>query len=318
MLARHDGWPIAVRQGNIWATTFHPELTEDPRVHAALCRCGALVAPASPRTRHEQDRARSLAAASCRARTRARAGRSSQMEPEAGDRALPSGSCRVLDGIATASREAPPQPTALQQRTRDAAASGVHRLRDAAGDYLAKLKAGRDRDMTQARYRILRDSYRETRQRRPRRRRHAQDGRAAAQGGRAPLDELGAVLSRRLSAAGWRPPSHSANGRSPRADPPWAAHPRSSACSRARQTRLRSGRRPGGILREYEFTFVVQPEISDEGVQAISQRFEGILAEPRLREALLRGLGPPPPRLRDPATSRRGTTRCSTSSRTGR
>jgi len=32
-------------------------------------------------------------------------------------------------------------------------------------------------------------------------------------------------------------------------------------------------------LREYEFTFVVQPEISDEGVQAISQRFEGILAQ---------------------------------------
>jgi small subunit ribosomal protein S6 len=30
-------------------------------------------------------------------------------------------------------------------------------------------------------------------------------------------------------------------------------------------------------LREYEFTFVVQPEITDEGVQAISQRFEGIL-----------------------------------------
>ena len=32
-------------------------------------------------------------------------------------------------------------------------------------------------------------------------------------------------------------------------------------------------------MREYEFTFVVQPEISDEGVQAISQRFEGILAQ---------------------------------------
>ncbi len=31
-------------------------------------------------------------------------------------------------------------------------------------------------------------------------------------------------------------------------------------------------------MREYEFTFVVQPEITDEGVQAISQRFEGILA----------------------------------------
>ena len=32
-------------------------------------------------------------------------------------------------------------------------------------------------------------------------------------------------------------------------------------------------------MREYEFTFVVQPEISDEGVQAISQRFEGILTQ---------------------------------------
>ena len=31
-------------------------------------------------------------------------------------------------------------------------------------------------------------------------------------------------------------------------------------------------------MREYEFTFVVQPEISDDGIQAISQRFEGILA----------------------------------------
>ncbi|MGH7337032.1 MAG: pyridoxal 5'-phosphate synthase glutaminase subunit PdxT [Myxococcota bacterium] len=36
VLARHDGWPIAVRQRNVWATTFHPELTDDPRVHEAL------------------------------------------------------------------------------------------------------------------------------------------------------------------------------------------------------------------------------------------------------------------------------------------
>jgi len=36
VLARHDGWPIAVRQQNVWATTFHPELTDDPRVHEAL------------------------------------------------------------------------------------------------------------------------------------------------------------------------------------------------------------------------------------------------------------------------------------------
>lgn len=32
-------------------------------------------------------------------------------------------------------------------------------------------------------------------------------------------------------------------------------------------------------MREYEFTFVVQPELSDEGVDAISARFEGVLAE---------------------------------------
>jgi len=71
---------------------------------------------------------------------------------------------QVLDDIAVASREAAPQPTALQQRTRDAAASGIQRLRDAAGDYLAKLKAGHDGEMTQARYRNLRDSFRDTRQ----------------------------------------------------------------------------------------------------------------------------------------------------------
>ena len=38
VLARLDGWPVAVRQGNVWATTFHPELTDDPRVHEALLR----------------------------------------------------------------------------------------------------------------------------------------------------------------------------------------------------------------------------------------------------------------------------------------
>ncbi len=29
-----DGTPVAVRQGNLLGTTFHPELTEDPRLHA--------------------------------------------------------------------------------------------------------------------------------------------------------------------------------------------------------------------------------------------------------------------------------------------
>ncbi|MGH0028397.1 MAG: pyridoxal 5'-phosphate synthase glutaminase subunit PdxT, partial [Myxococcota bacterium] len=31
VLARVDGWPVWVRQGRVMATTFHPELTEDPR-----------------------------------------------------------------------------------------------------------------------------------------------------------------------------------------------------------------------------------------------------------------------------------------------
>jgi 5'-phosphate synthase pdxT subunit len=30
------GWPVCVRQGNVIATTFHPELTDDPRIHRLL------------------------------------------------------------------------------------------------------------------------------------------------------------------------------------------------------------------------------------------------------------------------------------------
>lgn len=33
-LASHEGHPVAVRQGNLLATAFHPELTGDQRVHA--------------------------------------------------------------------------------------------------------------------------------------------------------------------------------------------------------------------------------------------------------------------------------------------
>jgi len=36
VLARVEGLPVLVRQGNVLATTFHPELTEDSTVHAAL------------------------------------------------------------------------------------------------------------------------------------------------------------------------------------------------------------------------------------------------------------------------------------------
>ena len=33
VLARHDGHIVAARQGTLMATTFHPELTGDPRIH---------------------------------------------------------------------------------------------------------------------------------------------------------------------------------------------------------------------------------------------------------------------------------------------
>lgn len=36
VLARVDGVPVLVRQGRVLAATFHPELTDDPRVHRLL------------------------------------------------------------------------------------------------------------------------------------------------------------------------------------------------------------------------------------------------------------------------------------------
>lgn len=36
VMARVDGEPVFVRQGNVMAATFHPELTEDDRVHRML------------------------------------------------------------------------------------------------------------------------------------------------------------------------------------------------------------------------------------------------------------------------------------------
>jgi 5'-phosphate synthase pdxT subunit len=36
VLASVDGQPVLVREGNLLAATFHPELTPDPRVHALL------------------------------------------------------------------------------------------------------------------------------------------------------------------------------------------------------------------------------------------------------------------------------------------
>jgi 5'-phosphate synthase pdxT subunit len=38
VLARLDGWPVCVRQRNVLATSFHPELGDDPRIHDLLLR----------------------------------------------------------------------------------------------------------------------------------------------------------------------------------------------------------------------------------------------------------------------------------------
>ena len=39
-LARVEGRPVLVRQANLWAATFHPELTPDPRLHQLLLPTG--------------------------------------------------------------------------------------------------------------------------------------------------------------------------------------------------------------------------------------------------------------------------------------
>ena len=40
VLARVDGKPVLMRQGNVMAATFHPELTMDTRVHELLLGMG--------------------------------------------------------------------------------------------------------------------------------------------------------------------------------------------------------------------------------------------------------------------------------------
>jgi 5'-phosphate synthase pdxT subunit len=39
VLAVHDGRPVLCRQGTIWAATFHPELSDDLRVHERFLQC---------------------------------------------------------------------------------------------------------------------------------------------------------------------------------------------------------------------------------------------------------------------------------------
>ena len=70
---------------------------------------------------------------------------------------------RVLDETAAAAREAPPQATVMQQRTRDDAANGLRHVRDAASDYAAKLRKGWDRDMTEAYLRNVKKMFKDSR-----------------------------------------------------------------------------------------------------------------------------------------------------------
>lgn len=38
VIAERDGYPVLVRQGKVMAATFHPELSDDPRVHAEFLK----------------------------------------------------------------------------------------------------------------------------------------------------------------------------------------------------------------------------------------------------------------------------------------
>lgn len=53
VLAEHDGHPVAVREGTVLASAFHPELTDDPRFHAIFM---AMVTAARARAGEEAAR----------------------------------------------------------------------------------------------------------------------------------------------------------------------------------------------------------------------------------------------------------------------
>jgi 5'-phosphate synthase pdxT subunit len=53
VLGSHDGHPVAVREGTVLASAFHPELTDDPRFHAIFM---AMVTAARERAGEEAAR----------------------------------------------------------------------------------------------------------------------------------------------------------------------------------------------------------------------------------------------------------------------
>jgi pyridoxal 5'-phosphate synthase pdxT subunit len=53
VLASFEGHPVAIRQGGVLATAFHPELTDDPRLHALFM---AITTEAQKRAQEEAKR----------------------------------------------------------------------------------------------------------------------------------------------------------------------------------------------------------------------------------------------------------------------
>ena len=53
VLARHEGHPVVIREDNVLATAFHPELTEDPRLHALFM---AITTTTQDRAKEEAER----------------------------------------------------------------------------------------------------------------------------------------------------------------------------------------------------------------------------------------------------------------------
>ena len=53
VLATYDGHPVVVREGPVLACSFHPELTDDPRIHAIFM---AMATTAAGRGREEATR----------------------------------------------------------------------------------------------------------------------------------------------------------------------------------------------------------------------------------------------------------------------
>jgi 5'-phosphate synthase pdxT subunit len=52
VLASHEGHPVAIREGGVLACAFHPELTDDPRLHALFM---AMTTSAGTRAREEME-----------------------------------------------------------------------------------------------------------------------------------------------------------------------------------------------------------------------------------------------------------------------